>query len=86
MITYTNTSLSVFYYFKHVHIRSSQIFEELNWLPIKFDLKKGELMAFKALTGQAPGYLKELFIERNNDYYCLRSNSTNVSYDKGLLF
>ena len=38
--------------------RSTQILEDLNWLPIEIDLKKREtLMTFKALTGQAPGYL-----------------------------
>ena len=58
-------------------IRSTQILEDLNWLPIEIDLKKREtLMTFKVLTGQAPGYLTELFTECENDYYCLRSNIT----------
>ena len=50
-------------------IRSTQILEDLNWIPIDVGLKKKEtIVTFKALTGQAPGYLKDLFTQ------CLRSN------------
>ena len=36
-------------------IRSSEIFENLNWKPLEIILKKGELlMTFKAIRGWAP--------------------------------
>lgn len=64
-------------------IRSTQILQDLNWLPIEVDLKKREtIMTFKAITGQAPSYLTELFTECENNYYGLRSNNTKFALPK----
>jgi hypothetical protein len=64
-------------------IRSTQISEDLNWLPVELDLKNREaIMTFKALTRQAPDYLRELFTECKNDFYCLRSNDTKLALPK----
>jgi hypothetical protein len=42
-----------------------------------YDIRSTQaIMTFKALTGQAPDYLRELFTECKNDFYCLRSNDT----------
>ena len=64
-------------------IRSSQILKDLNWKPIEVDLKNREtVMTFKALTGQGPDYLQQLFTECNNDNYSLRSNNTKLALPK----
>ena len=39
-------------------------------------------MTFKALTRQAPDYLRELFTECKNDFYCLGSNDTKLALPK----
>ncbi len=39
-------------------------------------------MTFKALTGQGPDYLQQLFTECNNDNYSLRSNNTKLALPK----
>ena len=64
-------------------IRSSQILKDLNWKPIEVDLKNREtVMTFKALTGQGPDYLQQLFTECNNDNYSLRSYNTKLALPK----
>jgi hypothetical protein len=64
-------------------IRSTQILEDLNWLPIELDLKNREaIMTFKALARKAPDYVRELFTECKNDFYCLRSNDTKLALPK----
>ena len=40
------------------------------------------IMIFKALTRQAPDYLRELFTECKNDFYCIRSNDTKLALPK----
>jgi transcription elongation factor Elf1 len=39
-------------------------------------------MIFKALTRQAQDYLRELFTEYKNDFYCLRCNDTKLALPK----
>jgi hypothetical protein len=64
-------------------IRSTQVLEDLNAIPIELDLKNREaIMTLKALTRQAPDYLRELFTECKNDFYCLRSNDTKLALPK----
>ena len=65
-------------------IRSTQILEDLNWLPIELDLKNREaITTFKALINQTSvDYLRELFTECKNDFYCLRSNDTKLALPK----
>jgi uncharacterized protein YdiU (UPF0061 family) len=51
-------------------IRSSEIFEILGWEKIEIILKKREhIMTFKALRGETPNYLSDLFVASHNDTY-----------------
>ena len=64
-------------------IRSTQIFETLQWQPIKTIFDKRELiMMFKVLKGMAPDYLKTLFHICNNTSYSLRTNNLKISLPK----
>ena len=60
-------------------IRSTEILENLGWTPIEKILKKRQRMVtFKALMGQLPSYLTELFSKCENENYHLRSNNTKL--------
>ena len=51
-------------------IRSTEIFEKLGWERIEAILKKREhIMTFKALRGETPDYLSDMFVARHNDTY-----------------
>jgi hypothetical protein len=64
-------------------VRSTQILNNLNWLPIEELLKKREvIMTFKALTGRLPQYLVKLFTRCQNNNYNLRSNQTKLALPK----
>ena len=64
-------------------IRSHQIFETLQWQPIKTILDKRELLLmFKIIKGKAPNYLTMLFSNCNNINYQLRSNNLKISLPK----
>jgi hypothetical protein len=48
-------------------IRSSEILEKLGWEKIEIILKKREhIMTFKALRGETPNYLADLFVRRQS--------------------
>ena len=67
-------------------VRSTQILNNLNWLPIEELLKKREvIMTFKALTGRLPQYLVKLFTRCQNNNYNLRSNQTKLALPKPYL-
>ena len=54
-------------------VRSKEIFADLGWAPIENILKKREVnITFKALQGQLPEYISEMFNIRNNAMYHLR--------------
>ena len=60
-------------------IRSTEIFEKLGWERIEIILKKREhIMTFKALRGDTPRYLSDLFVPSHNDMYQLRSNDRKL--------
>jgi hypothetical protein len=64
-------------------IRSSQIFETLQWHPIKNLMDKRDLtMMFKVLKNMAPNYLTILFRKCDNSNYSLRSNNLKLSLPK----
>ena len=64
-------------------VRSTQILNNLNWLPIEELLKKREvIMTFKALTGRLPQYLVKLFTRCQNNNYNLRSIQTKLALPK----
>ncbi len=64
-------------------IRSHQIFETLQWQPIKTILDKRELLLmFKIIKGKAPNYLTMLLSNCNNINYQLRSNKLKISLPK----
>ena len=64
-------------------IRSTEIFEKLGWERIEIILKKREhIMTFKALRGDTPRYLSDLFVPSHNDMYQLRSNDRKLHTDK----
>ena len=73
-------------------IRSTEIFEKLGWEKIEIILKKRQhIMTFKALRGETPNYLSDLFVASHNDTYQLRSNDRNKQtkhklYEKSLSY
>ena len=66
-------------------IRSNEVFQKLNWLPMNIHLQIREHIAtFKALTGNSPAYLTKLFHLCSNETYSLRSNYNELSLAKPL--
>ena len=64
-------------------IRSSQVFETLQWHPIKKLIDKRDLtMMFKILKNVAPNYLTTMFRKCDNSNYSLRSNNLKLSLPK----
>ena len=64
-------------------VRSTQILESLNWMPIEDILKKREIiMTFKALTNRLPDYVQNFFTKCENSNYSLRSNNVKLSLPK----
>ena len=64
-------------------IRSNEVFQKLNWLPMNTHLQMRENIAtFKALTGNSHAYLTKLFNRRSNEAYNFRSNSDQLSLAK----
>ena len=64
-------------------IRSTTIFETLNWRPIKDNLDERDLvMIFKALKGIVPDYLMQTINLNENGNYQLRSNNRNIYLPK----
>ena len=64
-------------------IRSSQVFETLQWHPIKNLMDKRNLtMMFKILKNMAPNYLTTMFHNCDNSNYSLRSNNLKLSLPK----
>ena len=64
-------------------VRSSEIFEKLEWISIEKTLKNREIMmTFKALTGKSSNNIAELFSKCDNENYNLRSNNTKLSLKK----
>ncbi len=64
-------------------VRSTQILESLNWMPIEDILKKREIiMTFKALTNRLPDYVQNFFTRCENSNYSLRSNNVKLSLPK----
>ena len=64
-------------------IRSTNIFETLNWRPIKDNLDERDLvMIFKALKGLVPDYLMQTINLNENGNYQLRSNNRNIYVPK----
>ena len=64
-------------------IRSTNIFETLNWRPIKDNLDERDLvMIFKALKGLVPDYLMQTINLNENGNYQLRSNNRNIYLPK----
>ena len=60
-------------------IRSTVIFNKLQWEPIENILKKREnIKTFKALRGITPSYLSDLFTTCHNDSHPLRSNNRKL--------
>lgn len=63
--------------------RSTEIFEKLGWESIEIILKKREqIMTFKALRGETPNYLSDLFAVSHNEIYQLRSNDRKIDLEK----
>ena len=61
-------------------IRSTEIFEKLGWETI---LKKREhIITFKALRGETPDYLSDMFVASHNDMYQLSSNDRKLYLNK----
>ena len=61
-------------------VRSTQILESLNWIPIEDMLKNRETtMTFKALTNRLPDYVQNFFKKSENCNYSLRSNNIKLS-------
>ena len=64
-------------------IRSTDIFETLNWRPIKDNLDERDLvMTFKAIKGIVPDYLIPTINLNGNANYQLRSNNRNIYLPK----
>ena len=64
-------------------MRSNEVFQKLNWLPMNIHLQIREHIAtFKALTGNSPAYLTKLFNCCLNETYSLRSNYNERSLAK----
>ena len=64
-------------------VRSTQILESLNWIPIEDTLKNRETtMTFKALTNRLPDYVQNFFKKSENCNYSLRSNNIKLSLPK----
>ena len=64
-------------------VRSTQILESLNWIPIEDTLKNRETtMTFKALTNRLPDYVHNFFKKGKNCNYSLRSNNIKLSLPK----
>ena len=64
-------------------VRSAQILESLNWIPIEDMLSKREtVMTFKALTNSLPDYVQNFFQKSENSKYSLRSNNVKLSLPK----
>ena len=64
-------------------IGSTEIFGKLGWERIKTILKKHEhIMTFKALRGETPNYLSDMFVASHNDTYQLRSNDRKLYLNK----
>lgn len=64
-------------------IRSSAIFQKLNWKPLDLILKKRDLfMTFKAIKGMLPEYIADLFHTCENSGYELRSNNLKLFQPK----
>jgi hypothetical protein len=60
-------------------VRSKDIFNILHWEPIETTLKKREMiMTFKALQGQLPEFMTNIFKICLNDMYPLRSNNCKL--------
>ena len=49
---------------------------------LKLFLKSGYIMIFKALRGETPDYLLDLFVPSHNDVYQLRSNDRKLYMKK----
>lgn len=63
--------------------RSNDVFQKLNWLPINTHLEiRQHIATFKALTGNSPVYLTELFNRCSNEIYNLRSNFNQLALPK----
>ena len=60
-------------------VRSTQILESLNWIPIEDTLKNRELIA---LTNRLPDYVQNFFKTSENCNYSLRSNNIKLSLPK----
>ena len=66
-------------------IRSNEVFQKLNWLPMNIYLQIREHIAtFKALTENSPAYLTKLFNRCSNETYSLRSNLRSKYNDLSL--
>ena len=64
-------------------VRSTQILESLNWIPIEDTLNNRETtMTFKALTNRLPDYVQNFFKTSENCNYSLRSNNIKLSLPK----
>jgi hypothetical protein len=64
-------------------VRSKDIFNILHWEPIETTLKKREvIMTFKALQGQLPECMTNIFKICLNDMYPLRSNNCKLYSEK----
>ena len=64
-------------------IRSNEVFQNLNWLPMNTHLQIRENIAtFKALIGNSPAYLTNSFNRCSNETYNLRSNFDQLSLAK----
>ena len=64
-------------------IRSSQVFETLQWHPIKNLMDKRDLtMMFKVVKNITPNYLTNMFRKCDNSNYSLRSNNLKLSLPK----
>ncbi len=61
-----------------IKVRSTDILQKLNWIPIENILMKREtVMTFKALTGRLPDYLQDLFRKSENGEFKLLVNTSN---------
>ena len=62
--------------YRNYETRSTEIFEKLGWE------KREHIMTFKALRGETPNYLSDLFVASHNDTYQLRSNDRKLHLNK----
>ena len=64
-------------------VRSAQILESLNWIPIEDALRKREtIMTFKGLANRLPDYAQNFFKKSKNSKYSPRSNNVELSLPK----